>query len=787
MLFKSKLITNNVDEIRNFARRNNICFQTAKILMQRGIDTDTKLQKFLNPSLDELKDPFLLGGMRECHNRIEEAISKNQSVLIYGDYDVDGISATSILYKFLRDKISTINCFLPSRYEDGYGLTIDSCKKVIDKFHPDLIITVDCGITCTEEVEYLKSQNVDVIITDHHEQAEELPKTIVVDPKIENDGYGFTGLCGAGVALKVVQSFIGKENLTQYLPICAIATVSDIVPLVGENRAIVKLGLSVQEYLPVGVKKLIKNLKIDSINSSAISFKIAPRLNAGGRMGNAYTALDLFISEDENVISSSLKKLLEQNAERQKLSQQIYDDCLAEISKNKLYNNRAIILKSEHWDSGMLGIACARLVDDYFKPVFLFSETDGELKGSVRSISTINIHTLLATCSNSLETYGGHSMAAGVGLKSTNFETFKQEVYNYLSINTKEEDYLPCKTYDIELKPEEITLPFAKELELLEPFGCENSNPQFLVTYNNCSVSKLPNFDSHLNIIVNQTIKFISFNSADFIDDYVFSNEKQSIFELQVNKFNGKEYLKGLIKYTNFFGAKKNIETLFAGRKLKQLYGEKQCTKNINFIKQAEVSKTLNSLLGSLRGTAIIINDFAIYKKYQHALEKYNLEYYVGASHSKLESSCVVFALDNIDGIKNYQNVVFLDGILTKSFVNDFDGTVYVVSGVPVKHEKLNAERSMFGNIFKAIKTVLANGTPYATELELYSQTKKVSPLLSKLSYAQFVFALYSFVEIGVLSLNTQFGFVVSINEGVKSSLENSSFYNKVKFIQKIS
>ncbi|MBR4124017.1 MAG: DHH family phosphoesterase, partial [Clostridia bacterium] len=333
MIFKEVISQHSVSEINNFAKANNLSFNMAKLLMQRGIDTDQKFIKFTSPCLQDLRDPFLLSGMRDCHNRIQKAIDKNERVLIFGDYDVDGISAVTIMHKFLKDKISNLFYFLPNRYEDGYGLSIDCSKKIIEQYNPQLIITVDCGISCEKEVEYIKSQGVDIIVTDHHEIPEILPSTIVVDPKLPNQQYGFDGLCGAGVAMKVIETFVGRDSLDEYLPVCAIATISDIVPLVDENRAIVKLGLKKQNLLPEGIKMLITECKIPDLNSQAVSFKLAPKLNATGRMGNAYFSLDLFISDDEQTLNNSLKKVIELNVTRQKLSQQIYDECIEIVKK----------------------------------------------------------------------------------------------------------------------------------------------------------------------------------------------------------------------------------------------------------------------------------------------------------------------------------------------------------------------------------------------------------------------------------------------------------------------
>lgn len=787
MIYKQKFEGHiDKEQIKSFADSENISFHTAELLMQRGIDSDQKFQKYTNPSLDDLKDPFLLTGMTECVERIKQAIEQNQSVLIFGDYDVDGISASTIIYKFLRDKITNLNCFLPNRYVDGYGLTIDSAKKVISEFSPKLIITVDCGISCAKEVEYIKSQNIDIIVTDHHEIPEEVPNTIVVDPKLPNQEYGFEGLCGAGVAFKIVQAFLGKYNVDKYLPICAIATVSDIVPLVSENRAIVKLGLARQHLLPEGIKMLTKELKIDSITSTAISFKIAPRLNAGGRMGNAYTALDLYIQTDRAKLAKALKTLNAQNLKRQNLSQQIYDDCLAQIKAERLYEQKAIILKSDKWDSGLLGIACARLVDDFFRPVFLFSLVDGELKGSVRSIGDINIHTVLSSCKDYLDTFGGHSMAAGLSLKNENYQKFKTQILDYLDKNTCQKNFEPAKYYDIKMEPDQIDIQFAKEIQILEPFGCDNPNPLFLVDYENCVVSKMLGHDNHLNLTINKTLKCIAFNAGEYADDYQYAKNKQTIIELQISTFKKKEYLKGIVKNTLFCGFGKNLQDLAYARQLKQLCVAKTYSNAICFFEMSKLDGLLSKLLQNGNGTAVVVSNQSTYEQYCGVFDKYALNHYVGGSQSKFAENCLIFALNNLDGLENYKNIVFCDGLFGKDFLADFAGQVYCASNQKFHLQNIDFDRKMFGDIFLAIKNVEKNKMPYKTELELFECTKKVNPNFAKLSYSQFVVAFLTFLELGIIAKTNSNGYQIQIVDGIKTNLENSKFYNQLCFLSKI-
>ncbi len=785
MRFEEIKLNKSDEEIASFAKELNVSNTFAKILLQRNIDTVEKFNKYINPGLQDMRDPFLLNNMNLCHNRIQKAIDNNERVLIYGDYDVDGISAVAILYKFLKDKISNIDCFLPNRYEDGYGLTLESSKKIIDLYKPNLIITVDCGITSVEETEYIKSCGVDIIITDHHEPQEQLPETIVVDPKIKNQQYGFDGICGAGVALKVVETFVGRNNLDEYLPICAIATVSDIVPLIDENRAIVTLGLKLQDNLPEGVKMLIKHSKIDNLNSQAISFKIAPKLNAAGRMGSANYSLDLYISNDRKTLNSSLKIVDELNIKRQKLSQQIYEDCLEIIKEKRLYTNRAIIVSSKKWDSGLLGIACARLVEDFCKPVFLFSEEDGELKGSVRSIEKINIHEVLSSCSDFLETFGGHSMAAGLALKVENYDKFQQQIYDYLNKNTTEEIYIPVKRYETKILPEEVNESLVNELKLLEPVGCENPSPIFLTEYEKCFVSRTQNYSNHLNIIANNSLKLIAFNADRFLDDYEYATKKSTIFEIQSIKFKNKLIIKGIVKNTIFSGFSNELENISNGRILKQFIGNTYYG-DIEYFTQYELKTLLDKLLKTNSGTAIVIYNKSTLEKFKSTLDLYDLNYYVGGSQSKFEENSVVFAMEDLDSIKNYKNLVFLDTLLDTNFLSGSNNKIFAIKNQPSNIEKLFLTRDNFAVIYKAIVEVIKSQIYYSNEIELYNLIRRINPQLFKMRFAQFISALYTFLELGMLKFDKKFEYHIYIDEKVRSKLENSSFYNKLNFISKV-
>ena len=405
MIFK-KFFNQNSALVREYAEKFNVLPSTMYLILSRGLTSEEEIKDYL--SVGELLNPFLIKGMKELCERVKLAKELGDRVLIFGDYDVDGISATAIMLKTLKRLGIDASFYLPNRYEDGYGLSCEVLDKIEKKFCPDLIITVDCGISCHDEVEYCKKKGIDIIITDHHEIPEILPDTLVLNAKMKGQDYPFSELCGTGMAYKVSEALLGQKKAEEFLPIASIATIADIVSLTGENRNIVKRGFLCFDKLPIGLKQLFKENKVSLQNPSAsdIAFKIAPKINSAGRMGKAEDSLKLYMSEDMVEIRAYLQKINKHNQRRQELSSIIMEDAEKAIKKMDLSKTRVITLASKKWDQGILGIACARLVEEYNRPVFLFSQVGDVLHGSGRSIDDINIHKLLSSMSDILETFG---------------------------------------------------------------------------------------------------------------------------------------------------------------------------------------------------------------------------------------------------------------------------------------------------------------------------------------------------------------------------------------------
>ncbi len=523
-------------------------FDMANYIYHLGYQTEQEIEDYINPSSSFFHNPFLFPDMRAVVEKINKAIEEKKRILIYGDYDVDGIGSTYILIKFFEEKGVKVDYFLPSRYKDGYGLTIGSIDKVITQYNPELIITVDCGITSINEVEYLKQKGVDVIITDHHEPLDTLPNCLVLDCKIKDQAYPFSCLCGAGMALKLVQALSNEETCKKYMTVCALSTISDIVELVDENRYIVKEGLkNFNQDCPEGIKYLIKQCKIFGTPSAKdISYKVAPKINATGRMGDASISLKLYLAKTDAEIKSFCKQTMQMNEQRQMLCNTIYDEAITKVESSYSVDN-IIVLESADWECGILGIVCSKLVEKYHKPTILFGfdERTQALTGSARSFGNFDLHKAISAHMDMLTTFGGHKFACGLGIKEENFASFASVMQSSVSVGaTFDEEE---GTYDIDLNPNQINKDFVDHLSLLEPFGVANPEPLFRVKVGSITVSPMPSHFEHL-IIELHNASGVYFNNSSSIYTLSFNNKKHLYINLNKEYFLSKPLIKTFIK-----------------------------------------------------------------------------------------------------------------------------------------------------------------------------------------------------------------------------------------------
>lgn len=542
---------NKVNELVKLCDINEI---VAKVLVNKNISKE-ELNVFINPTRKDFHNPFLMPDMEIAVNRIIEAIDNKEKIMIYGDYDADGITSITVLKSFLEERGLDVFSYIPNRLDEGYGLNNDAIKKIYEENYK-LIITVDCGISGIDEVEYANSLGIEVIITDHHEPADVLPKALaVVDAKRKDSKYPFNQLAGVGVVFKLIQAISIKLNLDEkeylkYLDIVCIGTISDIVPLINENRVIAKLGLKlVSQTKNIGLKSLLNIAGFKQIDSVAISFGVAPRINACGRMGNEKLALDLFLTKDYELARKLAIKLNEYNIKRQEIEKRIFNE-VTQIVENKEKENACIIIGENGWHHGIIGIVASKVTDMYFKPTILICFDEDIGKGSGRSIPGFDLHEALMKCGKNLEKFGGHSMAVGVTIKKEKFEEFKSELEKYAS-KCNIGDIVPIINIDSELSLKEINLENVRELKIFEPFGEGNTVPLFL--FKNLKINSIRSLSEgkHLKLTLkedNFMIDAIGFNIGELAEKYCLDDKVDIVGSLDINSFNGNDSVQIVIK-----------------------------------------------------------------------------------------------------------------------------------------------------------------------------------------------------------------------------------------------
>lgn len=540
------------DKVNELSKDYNLCKILANILVNRNIEN---IDKFLNPTRHDFHDPFLMPDMEKAIQRLIKAIEDKQKIMIFGDYDADGITSITVLKKFLNERGMEVGTYIPNRLNEGYGLNKEAIKKIFDQGYT-LMITVDCGISGIEEIDYANSLGIETIITDHHEPAESLPNAYaVIDAKRKDNKYPFNQLAGVGVVFKVIQALsiklgLDEKEYLKYLDIVCVGTISDIVPLVDENRVIAKLGLKLVEVTKnIGLRILIQSIGFKEINSTAISFGVAPRINACGRMGHQQEALDLFLCDDINKAKEIATRLNAFNQERQAKEKAICEQVVEQIEAGEK-DKTCIILGHEDWHHGIIGIVSSKVTEMYFKPSILICFEGDEGKGSGRSIPGFDLHEALMKCSDTIEKFGGHSMAIGITVKKDKFEEFKQEFEEYAkSCNISE--IVPVVQIDEEVNLKDICMEDVRSLKLLEPFGEANKMPIFL--FKNLKINSIRALSEGKHLKLNlksdsYMIDAIGFNMGELVNQYLLDDKVDVVGSLDINSFNGNENMQITIK-----------------------------------------------------------------------------------------------------------------------------------------------------------------------------------------------------------------------------------------------
>ena len=527
----------------------------ASILVNRNIEED-KIEAFLNPTRKSFHDPFLMPDMKKAVDRILKAMQNKEKIIIYGDYDVDGITSITVLKSFLEDRGVHVDSYIPNRLEEGYGLNKPAIEKIAENKY-QLMITVDCGISGIEEIEYANSLGIETIVTDHHEIGDSLPNAIaIVDAKRKDNEYPCRDLAGVGVVFKLIQAIgiklgLEEKEYLKYLDIVCIGTISDIVPLVDENRAIAKLGLLlVRQTKNLGLQNLLMSSGYKNIDSTTISFGVAPRINACGRMGHADEALNLFLSKDIYEVNELTKKLNEYNKIRQETEKNIYEDAVNQIEQNKLNEKNAIIVSGENWHHGVIGIVSSKITDLYFKPSILLCNEGEFSKGSGRSIPGFDLHQALMQCQDTIDRFGGHAMAIGITIKTDKFQEFAEEFEN-VAKEAKIDEIIPIINIDAKIELNEINKEMVESLKLLEPYGEGNKMPIF--AFRNLKIDSIRALSEgkHIKLTLkdnNNIINAIGFNLGKIAEDYRIGDKIDVVGTLEINSFNGVDSLQINIK-----------------------------------------------------------------------------------------------------------------------------------------------------------------------------------------------------------------------------------------------
>ena len=544
------------EKVEEIVKKYGINKLLATILVNRNITEEEQINKFLKPKRNDFYDPYKMPDMKIAVQRILKAIHNKEKIIIYGDYDVDGITSVTVLKSFLEERGINAAEYIPNRLEEGYGLNKIAVEEIAKQKYT-LMITVDCGISANEEVEYANQLGIETIITDHHEPGSELPNAIaVVDAKRKDNSYPFRNLAGVGVVFKLIQALSIELNLDEkeylkYLDIVCIGTISDIVPLVDENRVIVKLGLKlVEQTKNLGLKAILQASGYNKIDSNTISFGVAPRINDCCRMGHQEEALKLFLSKNPDEVIELTQKLNEYNKLRQDIEKNIYTDAITQIEKDKLSDKNTIVLMGKNWHHGVIGIVSSKITELYFKPSILLCEEDDYGKGSGRSIPGFDLYEALTECQGSIEKFGGHSMAVGINVKKDKVQEFKEQLEE-IAVQKHIEDIVPILKIDMQVSLDDIDKEMVESLNELEPFGEENKMPLFAIKNLKIDSIRALSEGKHLKLTLKDNkniINAIGFNLGYLSTEYRIGDKIDVVGNLEINNFNGVDNIQINIK-----------------------------------------------------------------------------------------------------------------------------------------------------------------------------------------------------------------------------------------------
>lgn len=640
------------------------------LLYKRGFRDENVIKDFLMPSA-ETPSPFCMSQMGLAVQRIKTAIENNEKILIFGDYDCDGICSTSIL-KLYFDSLGVDCLYHIPRRTEGYGLSVSSLEKLIEEHLPDLIITVDCGISSVEEVELCFDLGVDIIVTDHHEPQDVLPDCVIVNPKIDENS-PLRDLCGTGVAYKLVEALSDKATADEYLDLTAIATVADIVPLVGANRSIVYYGLKlINQKKRFSIKKMMDFCSVEYVGSQEIGFRLAPRINAPGRLGLDIDMVEYFTSSDAFVIETILEALEQANAKRQSLTKETYEDALKKLTPEYLANNKIIVLYSPNWPQGILGLVASKLTEQFYRPTVLLTDAGEVAKGSARSIEGVNIFKCLSAVSEYTLGFGGHQGAAGMSVAKSRVKDFASALYEHCK-SLPDDLFIEKKSFDVKIDKKSLTKKLCKQFALLEPTGECNPPPVFAISSSECRLTAIPS-TKHIKGVLNAETDLIGFSKDAILNIVKYGAEVELYGVVAEKEYKNRDYVQFTVNdyaVIDLVGLRDNA-IAFSTYLKTGLVSNDLAQNGKTLFRISELSKETDppSFFGTLyvaysRQTA---DEFL--KKLETENKKAVSRVSVGViDENPVNTLCILPT--SFEQIGKYSTVVFLDSPISSKFVNN--------------------------------------------------------------------------------------------------------------------
>lgn len=560
MRWKLKTAPDSI-KVKNLAKELGVTIPIASLLVQRGIETFDQAKYFFRPDLANLHDPFLMKDMDLAVERIETAISKDENIMVYGDYDVDGTTSVALMSTYLLTDYKQVTTYIPDRYKEGYGVSYMGIDFAADN-DITLIIALDCGIKAIDKVTYAKEKGIDFIICDHHRPGDEIPQAVaVLDPKREDCYYPYDELCGCGVGFKLIQALTIKkgqpfETLIPYLDLVSTAIAADIVPMTGENRILAYHGLKVINANPrPGIKAIIQQLDKDVLTITDVVFVIAPRINAAGRMKHGLYAVELLSEKNLDKAIDFAAAIEKNNADRKELDKKITEEALAQIRENKEEDKYTTVVYQEDWHKGVIGIVASRAIETYYRPTLVFTKSGEKLAASARSVKGFDVYDALHECAEFIEQFGGHKYAAGLTLKPENYDKFKAKFEEVVKNSIPEALRTPEVQIDTELFLSDITPKFYRIVDQMSPFGPQNMHPVFMARglRDNGYGKPVGGDKSHLKLNIlsgadNKTYNSIGFNLGDKYSMVTSGKSFEAAFNVGENHWNGMTSLQLLLK-----------------------------------------------------------------------------------------------------------------------------------------------------------------------------------------------------------------------------------------------